>query len=390
MAPHLLPRPARLHPSARVALVTVVVTAVVALLSAVAGCVTDPKSSAGLALPAPLWTLSAPVLTSRILTESNGTLVVASDSLLGYNAVTGAGPAGSRRWGTSIGALALGGVRLPVSGGRVVFSGSALQTLDLANGAVVYSDPPGSTASFGSTDGTNVFVARTAPTHRIESVSPMGVIAWSTPLDSVCTTGCRFAGTAVSGDTVFLAGSLGAATASSTLVMAFNRLTGLSFWRRTDATIDTTVAYPPVVSGKQLVLVGSGGLVAYALNRSTRTVTWQRVVTGTFLNFTPTVAGDVVLLTSDFGGEAIRSDSGTTLWTAASVAPIVQTAACPTSIAIAAVQSLIVVDRITGRLINGLDLASFGGSNGSIGAFNGKLYVSTASAGPRLAAYACP
>ncbi len=356
---------------------------------ALAGCVTDPANARSLAMPTPLWSVGAPFATSNILADVGGTLLVQTDSLVAINAVAGIGPAGSVRWKVALGSLPLGGVQLAVSGSRVVFSGSVLQTLDLNTGAVLYTDPAGTVTSLGSTDGTNVFVARSAPAYRLQSLSPTGAIAWSTPLDSVCPAGCRFAGTAVSGDTVYLAGSVGATVATNALVMAFSRTTGNELWRKIDATIDTTFAFRPVVSGKQLVLVTTTGLAAYALNRATRAVTWQRQGIGSPISLTPVAAGDVVLLMAPFGGEAISADSGLTVWSVSGAAPIVQATACPGSIAVASANALLVVERTSGRALNGIEVATFGGGNGSVGAGNGRLYLSTAG-GPRLAAYPCP
>ncbi len=357
------------------------------LAAALGGCISkDPTAATALTLPTPLWSITTGAGIGRLFTESGGAILVGTvDSIRAINGVSG-----SFRWGRPYGTLPLGGFNFDAGNNVAIFAGSTIQSVDAIAGGTLFTDPLSATSSLPISDGTNLYIARTAPAYRIDQLSPTGTAGWSTPLATACPNGCRWAGTAVSGDTVFLAGSqIAAAAATQSIIFAFNRLTGAELWRRLDATIDSSVRFSPTVAGAQLVLVGTSGFTAWAINRSTRAVSWQRNTIANPVVMRPTAAGNLVMLTSLFLGEAVAADSGVTSWSVGSTVPIVNVAACPASVAWAATNGMIVVNRVTGVLIGGRENITLGSGTGDIAVGGGRLYVATAS-GPNLAAYACP
>ena len=375
-------------------------TALALLAASLAGCLSgDATKAAPLTMPLPLWSFTrAGVNPGPSYTEANGAVLVrAFDSVLAINAVAGAQPAGSIRWSRPASAIPLGGIAFEVASNRVVFAGGQLVVLDMANGATLYTDPLGSTSSLPSTDGTSLFLARTTPAYRMDAISPVGVSAWSTPIATACPTTCSFAGTAVSGDTVFLAGTQFGPPAQ-TLVMAFNRLTGAELWRSIDGTLDSTVTFPPVVIGKQLVLVGTAGQLVYAMNRATKAITWQRIELGNPVVSRVVPGGTRLVIPSQFLVESVSADTGSTNWSASSSASIVRVAACPATVAVATGTDLYIVNAATGVITAGRESISFAGGSGDLYSSSARLYVSTVnggtllgtSVGAALAAYTCP
>jgi hypothetical protein len=357
-----------------------------ALAAGLAGCLSkDATAPTALTLPTPLWTVTTGAGVGRIFVESNGALLVGTaDSMIARNGATG-----GFLWGRAYGTLPIGGFAFDAGNARAIFVGSSTQTIDATTGLTLYTDPLAGVSTPPSSDGTNLYVARTAPSIRIDQVSPAGVAGWSTPLATVCPTGCTFGGTAVSGDTVYLAGSQTATGGlTQSLVMAFSRTTGTELWRKLDNTVDTAVSAPPVVIGKQLVLTGVGGRLLWALDRSTRVRTWTHDETGTPLTLRPVIAGNLLLVASAFIGEAVVADSGYTSWSVSSNTPLVKMAACPNSVAWAAIDAMIVVNRTTGALLGGREGITLSNALGDIAASNGRFYIATAS-GPTLAAYTC-
>ncbi len=360
--------------------------AAAAIATMLGACISkDATAPTALTLPAPLWSITTGAGIGRIFTESGGAIFVGTaDSLRAINGATG-----SFRWGRPYGTLPLGGFNFDAGNSVAIFAGSAIQSLDATTGNTLFTDPLSGSSSLPSSDGTNLYVARTAPSYRIDQLSPTGTAGWSTPLATACPNGCRWAGTAVSGDTVFLAGSqIAAGALTQSLVMAFSRTTGVELWRKVDATVDTAVSFSPLVAGAQLMLIGTSGRTAWAINRSTRALSWQRNELATPLVLRPVLAGNLVLIASSFLGEAISADSGGTSWSVSSNVPLVKMAACPASVAWAAVDGMIVVNRVTGALIGGRENITLGNATGDIAVGGGRLYIATAS-GPTLAAYTC-
>lgn len=357
------------------------------LAAVLGGCISkDATAPTALTLPTPLWSITTGAGIGRLFTESGGALLVGTvDSVRAIN-----GASGSFRWGRGYGTLPIGGFTFDAGNNVAIFAGSTIQSIDMNAGTTLFTDPLSASSSLPSSDGTNLYIARTAPAYRIDQLSPTGVAGWSTPLATACPNGCRWAGTVVSGDTVFLAGSqIAPGNATQSLIMAFNRLTGAELWRKVDATVDTSMSFSPIVAGAQLVLVGTAGRTAWAINRSTKAQSWQRDELATPIAIRPVVAGNLVMLSSLFIGEAISADSGSTNWSVSSNVPIVNVAACPASVAWAATDGMIVVNRVTGVLIGGRNNITLGNGTGDIAVSGGRLYIATAS-GPTLAAYACP
>ncbi|MBI3790900.1 MAG: PQQ-binding-like beta-propeller repeat protein [Gemmatimonadetes bacterium] len=389
------PSVARFRSSSRAALI-------VAGTLGLGACLTgDNKStSPALTLPTPLWTYAIPrAAAGPLFTEASGVLLMAvADSVFGINAVAGAQPAGSVRWSRGIGPLPLGGTQFGVAPNNATFSGSTLQVVDLATGTTSYTDPLGASSSLASGDGTSIFVARTSPAYRVDAISSTGASGWSAPLATACPTGCTFTGTAVSGDTVYVAGTQ-VGGAAKPVVVALNRLTGAEFWRYIDTAVDSTITQPPVVSGAQLVLVGTAGRIVWALNRSTRSVSWSRDETGTPVTVRPVAATGNTIIMSQFFLEAVAADAGTTSWSAQSSTGLQKVVACGSSVAVSTPTDVYVLAGVTGTLGSGREGISMTSGTGDILGTPTRLYVTTttggtllnnATTGAVLAAYACP
>ncbi len=351
---------------------------------ALAGCITDSSKSAPLSLPTPLWSVSSGQVAARIFVDAGGTLLYGTaDSIIAVSGATG-----SRLWSQPYGTLSFGLGNADLGNGKALFIGSQIQVLDVATGTISYTDPLSSVTAPPGFDGTNLYLARTTPA-RLDQVSYTGVAGWSTSLASACPNGCTFGGTAVSGDTVYLAGSqVAPANGTAILVMAFSRATGAELWRKVDATRDSAIAYQPVVAGRQLILVTTQGRSAYALDRATRAVSWSVDAITTPISQVPVVGGSTVILPSQFLGEAYAVDSGTVRWSVQSYQPLVKVAACPASAILGSTSGLVVLNMVTGALLNGKDAITLGSLAGDIGASTSRYYVGSVD-GPKLAAYPC-
>jgi outer membrane protein assembly factor BamB len=369
--------PPRLRPLAR--------RAVAALLPlALAGCITDSTKNQPLSLPTPLWSVTSGQVAARIFVDAGGTLLYGtSDSIIAVSGATG-----SRLWSKPYGALSFGLGNADLGAGKALFIGSQIQVVDVATGNISYTDPLSSVTAPPGYDGTNLYLARSTPP-KIDQVSYAGAAGWSTSLASACPNGCTFAGTAVSGDTVYLAGSqIAPANATAILVMAFSRTTGAELWRKVDATRDSTIAFQPVVAGKQLILVTTQGRIVLAMDRVTRATTWSVDEITSPIFQRPVVAGTTVLLPSPFLAEGFAADSGTIRWSVQSFQPLVKVTACPGSALLAATNGLVVLNSVTGTLVNGRESITLGSLAGDVGATTSRYYVGTVD-GPKLAAYPC-
>ena len=374
--------------------------AAVLALGITAGC--GDATSAGQSLPdlpAPYWTVTSTSTSGPLgspVAEGDGTLVLKYGSMLrGLASTSGAG-GGATLWSVT-GTLAMTtGSYLAPGTGHILVAGGDLLSLDPATGTAQWTLPAYEASGTMSTDPTRLFVVRGSgtPHARVSAVSHAGVPAWTSDSLSSCALACYFAGTARSGDTIYVAGTVidpisGVATTTARpIIVALDRLTGAELWRRIDSLAVTGVDYAPLVSGNVLVLVSETRSGVSTLDRFSRVEVWRRTVDGQ-LNQPPRLSGE--LLVMGYGNTLVARSlaTGSVTWQRFYQFTLDAFAVCPNSVIAASTLTLYAYNRSTGAWTHGSRLAITAGLGTQLYTSTGRAFLTTLI-GSTVAEFPCP
>lgn len=286
---------------------------------------------------------------SEVFVEYPGRVVVALD-----------GATGAERWrspalGTSESSpvarnLVLAGSRL------IVAEVAGVTALDIATGAVDWTFAPSSSGELGwqsADDNTYYFGGRDQLVTALALNT--GAVRWSKDLDPTNAPQVVVFGSAVSGDTLYVAARQcqdGPCGPTRGLVVALDAATGAELWRYTTPEISSD-AYAVVVAGPHLLISDMMGGGLYSINRFTTHLEWH--VHGVFDWIGPQAPAAVSNDTAYFGMQdqniyAIDLNTGTNLWTATASGGVDGVTICGSAL-FALHLGLTKLDRSTGRVV---------------------------------------